>query len=301
MQNIDRRVAALFICACLASPNHLFAGSPTVYEIKPSDTDPHIRQFDDPNYVVADLQDKSPAQLAVFLSGTHGKPSNARLLLHVIAEQGYRVIGLTYNDDPAVVEVCARNPSPACSGKFREKRIFGTGVASPVQNSEAESIVARLVSLIRYLAQNHPDETWGDYLLGNEPNWSRIVVSGLSQGAGMAAFIAKREKVARVVLFSSPWDYQKSSQRLAPWIAEPSATPVDRWFAEFHRRENTAALIAQAYRVLNIPPEHIRIFDRDLPKDSPIHGDNPYHPSVIRVPEYAEDWRFLYGDGHASL
>ncbi len=88
----------------------------------------------------------------------------------------------------------------------------------------------RLVKLLQYLDVQHPDEHWGDYLIGGEPNWSRIVISGHSQGAGMAAYIAKRKAVARVVLFSSPWDYVKSSRQPAPWLSETSATPPERWF-----------------------------------------------------------------------
>jgi hypothetical protein len=126
-------------------------------------------------------------------------------------------------------------------------------------------------------------------------NWSRIVVSGLSQGAGMAAYIAKRTLVARVVLFSSPWDYERASQQLAHWIGEPSTTPPDRWFAEYHRRENTAALLVRSYKVLQIPADHVRIFDLGLPKDMKTKSDNPYHVSTVRKADYESEWQFLYG------
>ena len=111
----------------------------------------------------------------------------------------------------------------------------------------------------------------------------------------MAAYIAQREQVARVVLFSSPWDYSLESRSLAPWIGEPSVTPPERWFAEYHRRENTAGLIAQAYAVLHIPPAHIRIFDLDLPANHGHRSDNPYHGSTAHAPGYAPEWRFLFG------
>jgi hypothetical protein len=161
-----------------------------------------------------------------------------------------------------------------------------------VNNSPAESIVNRLVKLLEYLDRHYPGDNWGSYLQSGAPDWSRIVVSGLSQGAGMAAYIAKRESVARVVLFSSPWDFFGPAKTPAPWLSEPSATPSNRWFAEYHRRENTAALIARAYSVLQIPPQNVRIFDL------PTHGEhsrNPYHGSTIRVPAYEPQWRFLFG------
>ena len=65
----------------------------------------------------------------------------------------------------------------------------------------------------------------------------------------MAAFIAQREKVARVILFSSPWDFQVTSghvRTLAPWISGHSKTPPERWYGGYHEREKTADLIAQA-------------------------------------------------------
>jgi predicted esterase len=271
------------------------AGNLVVQEIRPSDADPPITRFNEPNYVVIDDEATAAAQLVVFMPGTGGKPANASQLLGVVAHLGYRVIGLEYNDEPAVVEVCPKSPIASCSGNFRRRRIFGGDVNSVVANTESETIVTRLVKLLQYLDVHDAAGHWGDYLEGGEPNWPRIVVSGLSQGAGMAAYIAKQKPVARVVLFSSPWDFQRDSRRLAPWLIEPGATPPERWYAEYHRREKTAALIAQAYQALQIPPSHIRVFDLDLPSGFKVKGDNPYHSSTIKVAAYAPDWEFLFG------
>jgi hypothetical protein len=267
-----------------------------VQEVRPSEADPAITRFNDPNMIVFDEQTPPGAQLAVFLPGTDGRPGNSMHLLRVVAAQGYRVIGLEYNDDPAVIQVCPRNPDPGCSGNFRRHRVFGGNAWSPVENTQAETIVNRLVNLLRFLQSRDAAGQWDAYLAGDEPNWSRIVVSGLSQGAGMAAYIAKHKSVARVVLFSSPWDFQRtSSQRLAPWLTDPSATVPERWFAEYHRRENTAALIARAYQALQIPKGNIRVFDLDLPKDMTFKSDNPFHTSTVKVAAYAPEWQFLYG------
>jgi dienelactone hydrolase len=263
-------------------------------EILPSETDPSITRFNEASVIVFDEETPADSPLVVFMPGTGGKPSNVVHMLRVVAAQGYRVIGLEYNDEPAVVQVCPRDPDRACSANFRARRIFGGNVRSPVENTQGETIVNRLVKLLGYLQEHDAARHWDGYLLNGEPNWSRIVVSGLSQGAGMAAYIAKRKVVARVVLFSSPWDYVGSSQ-LAPWISEPSATPPDRWFAEYHRRENTAALLARAYRDLQIPADHIRVFDLDLPKDMKIKNNNPFHGSTVHVAAYEPEWQFLYG------
>jgi hypothetical protein len=292
-------VLALGAACCLsiafALPRIVHAGTLKTQEVLPSDTDASIARFNEPNVIVTDEEMPADSPLVVFMPGTDGKPRGAMRLLRVVAAQGYRVIGLEYNDEPAVVQVCPRNPDPACSAAFRARRIFGGSGRSPIENTQAETIVNRLVKLLEYLQAQDAAAHWDGYLLDGEPNWSRIVVSGLSQGAGMAAYIAKHKLVVRVVLFSSPWDYVRPSQQLAPWIGEPSATPPERWFAEYHRRENTAAQLARAYRALQIPADHIRIFDLDLPKDMKIKSDNPYHGSTIRIPAYESEWQFLYG------
>jgi hypothetical protein len=263
------------------------------YMVRPSQADPSITRFDEPNIVLFNRSSGDRTQLVVFLPGTHGKPANAKLLQSVVANQGYRVIGLEYNDEPAVVQVCPRDPNPKCSAEFRQKRVFGDDVTKVVDNTAQEAIVFRLVKLLEYLDAQHPDERWSGYLKGGEPDWSRIVVSGLSQGAGMAAYIAKLKPVARVVLFSSPWDFYGRSRELAPWIHGPSATPADRWFAEYHKRENTADLLAQSYKALGIPEANVRVFDADLPPTHP--AENPYHGSTIMLPVYVPDWQAMFG------
>jgi hypothetical protein len=275
------------------------AGNLITQEVLPSDTDPSIRRFNEPNVTVLDEDTPADSPLVVFLPGTGGKPRNVMHLLRVVAGQGYRAVGLEYDDEPAVAQICPRDPDRGCSGNFRAQRIFGGNARSPVANTQSETIVNRLVKLLSYLQEHDAPRHWDGYLLDGEPNWSRIVVSGLSQGAGMAAYIAKRKAVARVVLFSSPWDFMGASRQLAPWISEPSATPPDRWFAEYHRRENTAAELARAYRALQIPADHIRVFDLDLPKDLKINSNNPYHGSTVHIPAYSPEWQFLFGKVHS--
>ena len=270
--------------------------APTAELVKPSVADPSVHQFDDPNVVVANPQAGPDAPLAIFMPGTGGRPTNVLPLLGVIAGQGYRVIGLTYDDEPAGNLTCTRQMPSSCLALFREMRVYGSGTGGPVSNPPDEAIVARLSALLSYLAKAHPDAGWGGYIAADgTPKWDRIVVSGLSQGAGMAAFIAKRVAVQRVVLFSSPWDVAGPDDRPAPWLALPSATPSDRWWAERHVREKTTGLLQAAYAALNIPGDHILLFDRGLPPGTPANNVNPYHGSTVRNVDYTPQWRQLYG------
>jgi len=61
-------------------------------------------------------------------------------LLDVIAENDYRVVGLEYNDSPAAVQVCPRNPRSDCSARFRQKKnFFRNDVLSEVDKTPVES------------------------------------------------------------------------------------------------------------------------------------------------------------------
>ena len=261
--------------------------------VRASAADPTVQNFDEQSVVLNPAGTGPSTPLALFLPGTNGKPSDS-LLLQTIAGQGYRVISLAYDDTPAVSQVCPRDPNPECSARFRQVRTFGRGPAGPVQNPPEEAINARLVALLHYLDREHPTDGWGIYLTAEgRPAWNRMVVSGLSQGAGMAAFIAKFYPVDRVVLFSSPWDVTGPQHRPAPWLFRPSATPPERWWAERHVQENTTQWIANAYAALQIPPDHVFLFDQ--PHADGATGENPYHPSTIRNPAYVPQWKRMYG------
>jgi len=272
------------------------------YWVNPQATDSRIGRFLAPNYIVFEKQAPASSPLLVFMPGTNGLPRNTSDFADVAAHQGYRVIGLEYDDEPAVAQVCPRNPDPRCSQMFREARIYGGG-SGLVDDAPQESIVNRLTKLLVMLDGEHPADGWGGYLENGQPKWSRIAVSGLSQGAGMAAYIAKQSEVYRVILFSSPWDNYGRGKTLAPWLTDNHrATPPEKWFAAYHAREPTADEIERAYRALRIPGDHIRKFKLEP------NGHALYHPSGVAngatprladgAPAYLEDWKFLLGNPH---
>lgn len=263
-----------------------------VTQVVPSAADPAVKQFDEPSIAIAG---PAGAPLAVFLPGTGGKPRPGAPILATMAQQGYALLALEYDDEPAVNQVCPRDPDPACAARFREMRSTGTG-RGPVDNPPAEGIVARLTAALTYLAAKDP--RWAGYLDGGQPRWSRLVLTGMSQGAGMAAWLAQQHEVARVVLFSSPWDFTGRERRPAPWLARPNATPMDRWWAEYNKREVFAAELRQAYATLRIPADHVLVFDLDLPAGYKPKGpaaQNPYHGMTIGDRRYAAQWQAMLG------
>ena len=302
---------ALLVSATMALPGHaelppICAGEPglVVQCVVPSTTDSAIARFDQAHVVLFDAKTRPDADLLVFLPGTGGAPPGPLPFLKQAADAGYRVISLAYNDTPSVAVYCPRKPDPSCSERFRRMRIYGDGVSldPAIDNTTAESIVNRLVKLLQYLDRQQPSQQWSRYLQNGGPNWSRIAWAGQSQGAGMAALIAKDHVVARVILFSSPWDFVVSRggiRSLAPWLSAPSRTPPERWFGGYNARENTADLIARSYAVLQIPPDHIRVFALDLPS-ARRRGNNPFHGDGVRNPGYVKERAFFLGEASKS-
>lgn len=282
-----------------------------VHYVRPSEADPAIARFLRDNIALFRRDLVTPTSpLVAYLPGTFGAPDRSKMMLGTIAGQGYRVIGLMYNDAPSTGVTCNRNPDPTCAGRFRAKRAFGDPVTTDHDDSAHETVTARLAATLRYLEAHHPGEGWGGYLdAKGQLAWQRIVVAGHSQGAGLAAFIAKRFEVARVVMFSSPWDYYHAmvdgqDQRLVSgWVGQPSATPPDRWYGLFHASEPNARQILAAYKALQVPPSHIRVVK--LPPRGGVKDNDDYHASVSvdhstpmnerGLPAYLDDWRFVFG------
>jgi hypothetical protein len=172
--------------------------------------------------------------LIVLLPGTDGTPSNGREIGRVAAEQGYRVIGLMYPDDLAVVTECAGDPAPNCMELMRQEIVQGGDVSPHVVVDAANSIDGRLVDLLELLGAQYPNEDWHEFLTDGAPKWDAIAVGGLSQGGGHAAWIAKHRTVPRVVMFGAPADGY--SGQVAPWM-RPGATPSDRYYGFRHQRD----------------------------------------------------------------
>jgi hypothetical protein len=266
----------------------------TVYRVLPSATDPSIRRFDDPHIVAFNpVVPAERAALLVFLPGTGGSPHVLPWFAGRIAA-GYRVVSLAYDNGIAIQQVCPRQPDADCAAKVRGKRIYGEDTTPLIDDAPAEAIMNRLVKLLRYLEREHPADGWGRYLRGDEPDWNRITLSGQSQGAGMAAFIAKRSIVRRVVLLSSPWDSYGPARTLAPWIAEKAVTEPARWYGCFHAKEAAAGLLAASYERLRIPQDHVRVLTVEIPVTT---GLNPYHGVCVSGANPEENFSFLFGSG----
>jgi hypothetical protein len=142
-------------------------------------------------------------QLLVYLPGSGDVPANGLLFQQLAAQLGYHVIGLMYEDGYFLAGLCGGDPDPdSCLFNAHFEIVYGVDTSTKVQVSSTNSIVNLLAKSLQYLATSYPREGWSRFLANGQPNWSRIALSGWSQGAGNSALIARYSAVPRVVMLS---------------------------------------------------------------------------------------------------
>lgn len=233
------------ICALIIANNHKAEALPSlsIQRINPSDTGRGITsEPGKPHYIVTPTAPNG--KLVLFLGGSQSEPASYTDLSDEVARIGFGAINLRYPNDKIIGTSCRGDDT--CFTQFRGEILFGGGITYasrlgsfdylPLTVNKENSVINRLVALLVFLKKQTP--YWKQFLLpaprspyttgaGNYfPNWSKIVVSGHSQGGGHAAFLASHLNVARAVVFSSPNDNVNGSS--ASWITAPSATPVTR-------------------------------------------------------------------------
>lgn len=218
-------------------------------KIFPIDTGPEIDWVPSNNagnaqhYVWVPAPERRNGKLFVFLPGANNKPMDHQYFSGEAARAGYHVIGLMYRNDTAIEVVCPGNPDENCSSDMRHEILLGVDppadISKNVTVNVANSIDYRLTKLLGHLDRAFPHEGWSRFLKHGEPKWSRIAVSGQSQGAGQAALIAQLRRVPRVVMLSGPPDSRIANQVPAvvdSWV-QIGATSASRHFALYHHRD----------------------------------------------------------------
>ncbi|HEY1686702.1 MAG TPA: hypothetical protein VGG19_18220 [Tepidisphaeraceae bacterium] len=237
---------AFLLCFCV------FAHGETIsFSVKPSTTDPLIKTFDTPSWVyinrdiVIGHDKKLPAdrhQLLLWLVGTGGFGHSAQGFANLAADLGYHVITLMYPDNvPAAL--CAHDDDPESFEKFRMALIEGGHATYQCGQKEIsidrpESIENRTIKLLLFLQKQRPMEDWGQFLdADGKIKWDAVAIAGHSQGAGHAALIGIKHRVARVICFGGPKDFSKKLDAPAAWYSEQSDTPKERFFVFNHHQD----------------------------------------------------------------
>lgn len=229
----------LFIITILLFCNPVFAQRQGIF-VNPADTDNQINTNLEPHYVAINRSVRPRNQLFLFFPGTGATPTFYQLISNRAADLGFHVINLNYPNDKAVNQLCGAGTDLDCYGNVRLEILDGKDRSNLVQVSQANSIENRLIKLLVFLSKQFPNDGWEQFLNSNGINWQAIVVSGHSQGGGMAGIIGRYHPVARSVMFSAS-DYNERLQKLANWIANPTSTPnassPDKFWAFQHEQD----------------------------------------------------------------
>lgn len=210
----------------------------TQYAVAPRATDAAINDWLEPHHVYIANGVAHKPYLYLFLPGSYGWATGQDLMQEQAAQDGLYGITLRYPNRWTVNDMCGSSPDANCFEKVRMEIIDGKDRTPLVTISRANSIENRVTKLLQYLDKAHPSEGWGQFLDGNAPKWSKIIVAGHSQGAGHAAMIAKVYKVARVAMFGGPTDYSQRLLRVAPWLSAPHATPIENYYVLNHTSDS---------------------------------------------------------------
>ncbi len=266
--------------------------------VTPSATDKAIDAFDTPHRVYLSKKAKQRKQLVVFLPGTGGDGRGGRLISQTAADLGFHAVSLSYPSSiPAAL--CQRETDAACFENFRMEIITGEDRSGLVSVNRANCIENRLLKLVIHLNSSNPNEGWDSFLTnGKELRWENIVLTGQSQGGGHAPLMAKHRRVARVIMYSSPKDYDVRGGRPAAWYAA-GKTPIDRHFSFNHKQDKQGCDYAQQLEVLRSMGSYKFGEPVDVDVSAP-----PYKSSRILVTNYpgteitsAEAHTMIMGDG----
>jgi hypothetical protein len=231
--------------ACAASstpPNAEPNGSQVVWQVKPSAASSCVSTYDDPSQVYLDTSVAKKGLLAIFLPGTGGLPSQFPSFLQRGAARGYHMIGLSYPNPQSISDVCdAGDGDASCAGLAREEVLTGKDTSPLLSITPDNSIEARLVALLKYLALHRPSDGWGQFLDAQGAIvWDKVSVSGNSQGAGHAGYIGKLRRAYRVGMYAGPSDWVKKTNQAPNWFSQMSLTPTSSYYGYIHIPDSIA-------------------------------------------------------------
>ena len=283
--------------------------------VDPRDTDSRIKEWTEPHWVAINPNVPPNGRLLAFFAGSFVKADRLKSFLHCAASLGYLAINLRYPNSWTVGDLCRQSEDPECHAAVRREIAEGIPAQGQLGLGAGDSIVTRLTMLLRWLEKRQPEQGWGDFLTHRGLHWGNIVLAGHSQGSGHAAFLAKRHRVARVVMLGGPADFCLTTDSPAPWLGSDSKTPVEKFFGFSHERDQSFVRTDLAWEVLGLgkmglpvnvdgeePPyngSHRLYTDLDLANDrfhASVATDGATPRSVRGEPVYEPVWRYLLGD-----
>jgi pimeloyl-ACP methyl ester carboxylesterase len=267
-------------------------------EVDPAATDRNISKVHTPHVALYNNAVKTQRKLVLMIPGTGASAFSCMDFQKSLRDMGFHVIGLDYANK-VITTACTESSDSACFDHFRQEIVFGTPVSEKTTVDSTNSIYNRFYKLLVYLNKNDPAGQWDTFLSGGQIKWSNVIVTGHSQGAGHAAYLAKRFKVARAVMLSGPQDYFSKLDRPAPWLSDNGKTPKSRLYAFLHKDDpfncswqmaGNIKLRKNAIDTVSVHPDlpvsHGHILLTDVKTKSP-HG-------ASLLPVFEKVWKYLF-------
>lgn len=286
-----------------------------VYQVTAHQTDNNISTEVEKHFAYVNTSCDLKNLLLLFLVGTNAAPASVQYFPELVANNGYHVINLKYPNNVSAQTPCRNSPDVDCYENFRKEILEGINYSAAVNVDTANCVYNRLLKLLIYLNDQHPQEGWDHYFSGNTLQWNHILVAGHSQGGGHAAMIAKDHKVKRVVMFASPNDYSDFFGGPALWTTKPHLTATGSYFAFGNVTDEIVDFTEQyqQWNALGLDNFGDTVFtDANLPPYSNSHelytsydppGNNGNHNSVVvdswtplnsdDSPQFEPVWRYM--------
>jgi pimeloyl-ACP methyl ester carboxylesterase len=285
-----------------------------LFVVDPRDTDGRIREWTEAHWICVNSFVPANGRLLVFLPGSFVNADRLKLFLQCAADLGYLAINLRYPNSWTVGELCRNSDDADCHAKIRLEIAEGIPARGQLGLRAGDSIVSRLVMLLRWLDKRQPDVGWANFFTLRGLRWENIALAGHSQGSGHAALLAKRHRVARVVMLGGPADFNLANNLPASWLGLPGETSAERYFGFVHCKDPGFARTALAWETMGLgnlgpavnvdgkrPPyseSHQLYTDLDLPNGrfhASVATDGATPKSGDGALVYEPVWQYLLG------
>lgn len=209
-------------------------------KVHPGETDSRISDGPGKNAqfaYVSSMPALRKQKLFIMLPGTLSNPGDYKLILKAAAAKGYHSMGIAYDNNQTLADVCDGSSDPDCLAKVFDEYLTGNNTSAKVDISPSHSFENRILKMLRYLHHHHPNEGWDQYFSNeNEINWEQISLAGHSQGATHTLYIARKRKLLRAAFYSGPNGFKKGGG-FPQWVDESGLTPTEHLFAFNHKAD----------------------------------------------------------------
>ncbi len=236
LKNMKTKSIAILLVAIFKISSSI--GQLSTFYVQPWQTDNAYPASGDSNYVAINTSVTSFNKLLFYIGGTNSSPKRTTLFLKLAANLGYHVISVAYPNTISIQTACGSSSDINCYTNFRQEACYGTPVSSAISIDTLNSLHIRAIKLLQYLNTTYPTQNWGQFIVGNSLDWSKVVTSGHSQGAGHALYFASINNIDRCVMFSGANDFSNFYNAPPSWIYGSFSTAKNRIFSFLHLQDD---------------------------------------------------------------